>query len=435
MPRATALRRCVAAAALASAAGLAASSSARAGAASLSAAPVVDLRSDTVTQPTASMRAAMAAAEVGDDVFGDDPTVRRLEARVAELFGKEAALFVPSGTMGNLISIMTHCWDRGSEFVVGARPRGRFRRRYPSGSPSSARGRARTFPPSSARGRATLCGRLGASTRPRAGNKAHVHVFEQGGTAQFGGAHPRALSTSDDGTIGDAATVAAAIRTDNEHFPVTRCVALESTHNLCGGAVLPLAYCEDVCGAARNAGVATHLDGARVWHAAAALETSLADYAAPFDSLSVCLSEAARSSNLSPKSRARSLRASRSFDAGPRRSARPSARSSSATRSSAARAGGSGRGWAGRCGRSARPRGTTRASGPAAAPRPLRRGLAATDARTATASGRALSPNLAAGGRPRGGGPRGARRSTFSPRGDSADESRRRRGCDVAISW
>ena len=197
--------------------------------------PVVDLRSDTVTTPTASMRAAMAAAEVGDDVFGDDPTVHEIEERVAKLFGKEAALFVPTGTMGNLISIMAHTWERGSEYVVG--------------------------------------------------DQAHVYIFEQGGAAQFGGAHPRALATLPDGTIGDAATVASAIRTSDQHFPITRCVALENTHNLCGGKVLPMPYVTSVADAVHERGVALHLDGARIWHAADALGVSLEEVSAPKDSL------------------------------------------------------------------------------------------------------------------------------------------------------
>jgi len=202
---------------------------------------VVDLRSDTVTTPTASMRSAMANAEVGDDVFGDDPTVKALERRVALLFGKEEALFVPSGTQGNLISILAHCWTRGSEFVVG--------------------------------------------------DQAHLHIFEQGGAAQFGGAHPRALPTQPDGTIGDATAMAAAIRPSDQHFPVTAAIALENTHNLCGGKVLRTAYVEEVAATARAAGVAVHMDGARIWHAAAALGETLAEVAAPVDSLSVCLSK------------------------------------------------------------------------------------------------------------------------------------------------
>lgn len=206
------------------------------------AARVVDFRSDTVTQPTASMREAMKCAEVGDDVFGDDPTVQKLERRIADLLGKEAGVFVPSGTMGNLVCMLSHCRERGSEYIVG--------------------------------------------------DQAHIYIFEQGGAAQFGGCHPRALVTAPDGTVGDAATIEAAIRPDNEHFPVTKVVALESTHNLCGGAVLSQDYVDDVCGVAHTHGVAAHLDGARAWHAAAALHVPIADYVRPFDSVSVCLSKA-----------------------------------------------------------------------------------------------------------------------------------------------
>ena len=203
---------------------------------------MADFRSDTVTQPTPGMLNAMVSARVGDDVFGDDPTVKALERRVATLFDKEEALFVPSGTQGNLISILAHCWERGAEYVVG--------------------------------------------------DQAHLHVFEQGGASQFGGAHPRVLPTRPDGTIGDAASVAAAFRPDDQHFPVTAALALENTHNLCGGKVLPTQYVADVAAAAHERGVAVHMDGARIWHAAAAQGQSLAEVAAPADSLSVCLSKA-----------------------------------------------------------------------------------------------------------------------------------------------
>ncbi|KAH8045722.1 L-allo-threonine aldolase [Aureococcus anophagefferens] len=164
--------------------------------------PVVDLRSDTVTQPTAAMRAAMGAAVCGDDVFGDDPTVAKLEARVGDLLGKEAAVFVPTGTMGNLVSILAHCWERGSEYVVG--------------------------------------------------DCAHVHIFEQGGASQFGGAHARAVPTAADGTIGDAAAVRALVRVDDQHFPAAKVVALEDTHNLRGGAALPAGYGAAVAAAVRT---------------------------------------------------------------------------------------------------------------------------------------------------------------------------------------
>jgi threonine aldolase len=175
-------------------------------------------------------------------VFGDDPTVKALESRVAALFDKEAACFVPTGTQGNLISLMAHCWERGSEYIVG--------------------------------------------------DQAHVYIFEQGGAAQFGGAHPRALVTSSDGTIGDAATCAAAIRTSDQHFPITRVLALENTHNLCGGKVLTTEYVSSVADAMHERGVALHLDAARVWHAATHQGESLQTVGAPADTLSVCLSKA-----------------------------------------------------------------------------------------------------------------------------------------------
>ena len=143
--------------------------------------PIVDMRSDTVTKPTSSMSAAMASAEVGDAVFGDDPTEARLEAKVAKMFGKEAALFVPTGTQGNLICCMAHCWERGSEFVVG--------------------------------------------------NRAHIYLYEQGGAAQIGGIHPRALATADDGTFASLDELRGAIRPDDHHFPVTSLVTLENSES------------------------------------------------------------------------------------------------------------------------------------------------------------------------------------------------------------
>ena len=206
-----------------------------------SGAPLVDMRSDTVTKPSAAMRDAMAKAEVGDDVFGDDPTVKRLEARVAELCGKEAGLFVPSGTMGNLCCVLAHTWERGSEYIVG--------------------------------------------------DAAHIYIYEQGGAAQFGGAHPRALPTAADGTL-DLGAVGRAVRADDAHFPVTKLLCLENTHNMCGGVVLPTSYVAAAGALAREHGVALHMDGARVWHAADALGEPLARVLAPAESASVCLSKA-----------------------------------------------------------------------------------------------------------------------------------------------
>ena len=201
---------------------------------------VVDLRSDTVTKPTARMRRAMAEAEVGDDVFGDDPTVDALERRMAEIFGKEAAVFVPSGTMGNLIAVGVHCEVRGSEYICG-----------------------------------DLC---------------HITQYEQGGTASLMGAHPRQLPNRPDGTI-PLDKIEAAIRANDQHFPVTRVVCLENTHNKCGGRVLPVEYVDKVVAACKSRGVATHMDGARLWNAAAASGLDPARLLQGVDSASVCLSK------------------------------------------------------------------------------------------------------------------------------------------------
>ena len=200
---------------------------------------IIDLRSDTVTKPTPAMRRAMAEAEVGDDVLGDDPTVKRLEALAAEMLGKEAALFVPSGTMGNLVSVLTHC-GRGHEMILGA--------------------------------------------------DAHIFIYEQGGSAALGGVHPRPVPNQPDGSL-DLAQVEAAIRPDNEHFPITRLVALENTHNRCGGRVQSVAYMDAAGELARRHGLRLHVDGARIWNAAVALGVSPARLLQAADSVSACLSK------------------------------------------------------------------------------------------------------------------------------------------------
>jgi threonine aldolase len=200
----------------------------------------VDLRSDTVTRPSPAMREAMAGAEVGDDVFGDDPTVLALEAKMASVFGKEAAAFVPSGTMGNLVAVGVWCETRGSEFV---------------------------------------CGDL-----------SHIHQYEQGGLATLMGAHPRALTNEPDGTI-PIAKIRGAIRPDDQHFPVTRAVCLENTHNKKGGAALSLEYVDAVGALCREHDIALHLDGARIWNAAQALGCTPARCVVAADSVSVCLSK------------------------------------------------------------------------------------------------------------------------------------------------
>lgn len=201
--------------------------------------PLIDLRSDTVTKPTPAMRQAMAEAEVGDDVYGEDPTVNRLEAMVAEMLGKEAAVFVSSGTMGNLISVLSHC-GRGDEMILG--------------------------------------------------DRAHIFRSEQGGAAALGGVHPHILPNQPDGTL-DLKEVKAAIRGDNEHYPVTKLICLENTHNFCGGRVLPVAYMDAAGKLAHDHGLQLHVDGARLWNAAVALDVSPARLVQAADSVSVCLSK------------------------------------------------------------------------------------------------------------------------------------------------
>lgn len=200
---------------------------------------IIDLRSDTVTKPTAAMRRAMAEAEVGDDVYGEDPTVNRLEAMVAELLGKEAAVFVSSGTMGNLVSVLSHC-GRGDEMILG--------------------------------------------------DRAHIFRSEQGGAAALGGVQPHTIPNRPDGSL-DLAEIEAAIRSDNEHYPVTRLVCLENTHNFCGGRVLPVAYMDEVGDLAHRRGLQLHVDGARLWNAAVALNVAPARLVRNADSVSVCLSK------------------------------------------------------------------------------------------------------------------------------------------------
>jgi threonine aldolase len=196
----------------------------------------MDFRSDTVTRPTAAMRAAMAAAEVGDDVFGDDPNVNALQEEVAALLGFEAALFVPSGTQSNLIGVMTHC-GRGDEVIVG--------------------------------------------------QEAHTYRYEAGGGAVLGSIQPQPLDNASDGTI-PATAIEAAIKPDDSHFAKTRLIALEDT---IGGKVLPEGYVAAVRALADRRGLALHLDGARLWNAAVKRGVEPAAIAKGFDSASVCLSK------------------------------------------------------------------------------------------------------------------------------------------------
>lgn len=204
---------------------------------------IVDLRSDTVTQPTAGMRQAMMAAKLGDDVFDDDPTVHALQQRIADLTGKQAALFMPSGTQSNLCGILAHC-GRGDEYIVG--------------------------------------------------QMAHTYRYEGGGAAVFGSVQPQPLQQDAQGMmqLGD---IAAAIKPDDPHFARTRLLCLENTWN---GHVMPEAYLAQACAVARSHGLATHLDGARLFNAAVASAAAgqspfekLRQLADHFDSLSVCFSK------------------------------------------------------------------------------------------------------------------------------------------------
>lgn len=201
---------------------------------------MIDLRSDTVTKPTPVMLEAMATAEVGDDVYGEDPTVNRLQELAAELLGKEAGLFVPSGTMGNLASILAHC-QRGDEVILG--------------------------------------------------DKAHTFLFEAGGISALGGVHSCQLPNQPDGSL-ELDAIRQAIRADDDHYPITRLIALENTHNRCGGVVLTLEYIQAVGHLAHQNGLKVHLDGARLFNAAVALGMPARSLVEPCDSLTFCLSKA-----------------------------------------------------------------------------------------------------------------------------------------------
>jgi threonine aldolase len=196
----------------------------------------IDLRSDTVTKPSAAMRRAMAAAEVGDDVFGDDPTVNRLQEVCARRFAMESGLFFPSGTQSNLAALMAHC-QRGEEVIVG--------------------------------------------------QDAHTYHYEAGGMAVLGSIQPQPLTNRPDGTL-DLAEVEAAIKPDDAHFAITRLLALENT---IGGKVLPRAYMAEAIALARRRGLATHLDGARIFNASVKLGMPVQELCAGFDTVSVCLSK------------------------------------------------------------------------------------------------------------------------------------------------
>ena len=199
----------------------------------------IDLRSDTVTKPTPEMREAMAEAEVGDDVYRDDPTVNRLEALAANALGKESALFVPSGTMGNLLALLVHC-QRGDEAIVG--------------------------------------------------DKSHIYLNEAGGMSALGGIQPCPVPNQPDGTLA-LDDILASIRTEDVHHPITRLICLENTQNICGGIPLTAAYTREVGELARKNNLSLHIDGARIFNAAAAQNVSIRDLVAPADSVMFCLSK------------------------------------------------------------------------------------------------------------------------------------------------
>jgi threonine aldolase len=199
----------------------------------------IDLRSDTVTKPTPAMRQAMAQAEVGDDVYGEDPTVNRLQTMAADLLGKEAGLFVPSGTMGNLAAILAHC-QRGDEVILG--------------------------------------------------KHAHTYLYEAGGVSALGGVHSCQIPNLPDGSL-DLEQVRLAIRPDDPHCPVTRLVALENTHNRCGGAPISVEYTHSLADLAYRHGLRLHIDGARIFNAAVALGVTARQLVEPADSVTFCLSK------------------------------------------------------------------------------------------------------------------------------------------------
>ena len=199
----------------------------------------IDLRSDTVTKPTPEMREAMAEAEVGDDVYGDDPTVHILEELAAEMLGKEAAVFVPSGTMGNLIALLVHC-QRGHEVILG--------------------------------------------------NQSHIYLNEAGGMSALGGIQACPLQNQPDGTL-VLDEIRASIRTEDVHHPITRLICLENTQNICGGVPLTVDYTRQVGEVARQNNLSLHIDGARIFNSAAAQNVQAKELVEPADSVMFCLSK------------------------------------------------------------------------------------------------------------------------------------------------
>lgn len=200
---------------------------------------IIDLRSDTVSLPTPAMRQAMADAEVGDDVYGEDPSINRLQAMSANLMGKEAGLFIPSGTMGNLIAILAHC-GRGDEVILG--------------------------------------------------NQAHTFLFEAGGISALGGVHSCQIPNQPDGSL-DLDDIRHAVRPNDPHHPITRLISIENTHNRCGGVPLSANYTQAVSELAQEYHLQVHLDGARIFNAAVAQGIPARELTKPVDSVTFCLSK------------------------------------------------------------------------------------------------------------------------------------------------
>lgn len=199
----------------------------------------IDMRSDTVTKPTPAMREAMAKAEVGDDVYGEDPTINRLEEVSAEKMGKEAGLFVTSGTMGNLLAVLTHC-QRGDEAIMG--------------------------------------------------DKGHTFLYEAGGISALGGIFAHTIPNQADGTL-KIEDIKAAIRPKDIHAPITKLVIIENTQNRCGGVVLSQQYMDEAASLAHEKGLLLHVDGARIFNASVALKTSAKELVKQADSVTFCLSK------------------------------------------------------------------------------------------------------------------------------------------------
>ncbi|MCJ7625903.1 MAG: low-specificity L-threonine aldolase [Anaerolineaceae bacterium] len=200
----------------------------------------IDLRSDTVTHPTPAMFEAMSKAKVGDDVYGEDPSINRLEELSAAMLGKEAGLYVPSGTMGNLVAVFTQC-TRGDEIILG--------------------------------------------------NLSHAFLLEAGGISALGSVGMSTIPNLADGTM-DLDAIRAAIRGSNPRFPISRMILLENTHNRCGGAALTREYTQEVGDIAHDNGMYLHIDGARIFNAAAAFNIPVTELVEPADTVTFCVSKA-----------------------------------------------------------------------------------------------------------------------------------------------